>query len=30
MHLPDFQDLGELRMYVERILRSIELVDAQH
>jgi len=30
MHLPDFQDLGELRMYVERILRAIELVDAQH
>jgi hypothetical protein len=28
MHLPPFQDLGELRMYVERVLRAIELVEA--
>jgi hypothetical protein len=28
MHLPPFQDLGELRLYVERILRAIELVEA--
>jgi hypothetical protein len=30
MHLPNFQDLGELRVYVERILRAIELVEAKH
>ncbi|MEO5668473.1 MAG: PilZ domain-containing protein [Bdellovibrionota bacterium] len=28
MHLPSFQDLGELRMYVERVLRAIELVES--
>lgn len=28
MQLPTFQDLGELRMYVERVLRAIELVEA--
>ena len=27
LHLPKFQDLGELRQYVERVLRAIELVD---
>jgi len=30
MHLPSFQDLGELRMYVERVLRAIELVEARN
>ncbi len=28
MHLPSFQDLGELRVYVERVLRAIELVES--
>jgi len=28
MHLPPFQDLGELRFYVERVLRAIELVES--
>lgn len=27
MHLPPFQDLGELKQYLERVLRSIELVE---
>lgn len=27
MHLPKFQDLGELRLYVERVLKAIELVE---
>ncbi len=27
MHLPHFQDLGELKNYLERVLRSIELVE---
>jgi hypothetical protein len=27
MHLPPISDLGELRFYVERILKSIELVE---
>jgi len=27
MHLPKFNDMGDLRFYVERILSSIELVD---
>lgn len=30
MHLPMFQDFGELRFYVERILRAIELVESSH
>jgi len=28
MHLPPFSDLGELRFYVERILKAIEMVDS--
>jgi hypothetical protein len=27
LHVPPFADLGELRQYVERILRAVELVD---
>ncbi len=27
LHLPNFQDLGEVRQYVERVLKSIELVE---
>jgi hypothetical protein len=27
MHLPSFQDLGELKLYIERVIRSIELVE---
>ena len=29
MHLPSFTDLGEFRFFVERILRSIEMVDSK-
>jgi hypothetical protein len=27
LHLPSFKDLGEVRQYVERVLKSIELVE---
>lgn len=30
IHLPPFQDLGELKQYLERVLLSIELVEKTH
>ncbi len=30
MHVPEFFDLGALRFYIERILRSIELIDQRN
>ena len=30
MHLPPYSDFGELKFFIERILKAIELVDSKN